>query len=176
MIHLSRSTGASVITLIGMAGAGKSTIGRALAKKLDADFVDTDAMVTERAGCSLPELVERLGTQGFRAFESETVATLSAESNTVIATGGSVVYEATAMQHLQSISTIVWLKASIDTIRQRIGDGKGRGLVKDQGKDLSDLFLEREPLYQKYCDIALPIDGLAIDQVARKILKLIDDF
>jgi shikimate kinase len=162
------------ISLIGMSGAGKSSLGSALAQMLDATFIDTDHLIVERAGRPLPDLVAELGTKAFRRYESETVRTINPPPNSIIATGGSVVYEPDAMAHLQAISTIVWLQVSVETIRKRIGDGRGRGIVLRQGQDLGALMTERDPLYERYADIRINCDETSPEDLRQRILRAVD--
>ena len=109
------------IVLIGMPGAGKSTVGVVLAKNLGMSFMDSDLVIQEQEGKKLHEIIEECGSDGFIKVEERVNASLD-PSNTIIATGGSVVYGAKAMEHLGEIGTICYLKLSYESIRDRLGD------------------------------------------------------
>lgn len=116
------------VTLIGMPGAGKSTLGVVLAKILGYEFLDSDLLIQKQEKKRLSRIIEEKGTEGFRAVENRVNASIEAE-NTVIATGGSVVYCDEAMQHLKSIGTVVYLKLSLNAVSRRLGNLKDRGVV-----------------------------------------------
>ena len=116
------------ITLIGMPGAGKSTIGVVLAKVLGYQFLDSDLLIQKQEKRRLSEIIEEEGYKGFKDVENRVNASIEAE-NTVIATGGSVVYCEEAMEHLKSIGTVVYLKLSLNALSKRLGNLKGRESV-----------------------------------------------
>ena len=140
------------VTLIGMPGAGKSTVGVVLAKILGFDFIDSDLMIQAREGRLLWQIIESEGIEGFWRVEERVNASIEAE-NSVIATGGSVVYGPAAMEHLRRISTVVYLRHSYETIAGRLGDLEKRGVTVPEGWTLRDLYNERTPLYEKYAHI-----------------------
>ena len=109
------------VVLIGMPGAGKSTVGVVLAKRMGYRFVDSDLVIQEREGKLLHELIEEHGVEGFWEIENDVNASLDMEK-AVIATGGSAVYGKEAMEHLQQIATVVYLKLSYEEIAERLGD------------------------------------------------------
>lgn len=156
------------IIMIGMPGAGKSTIGVRLAKELDYSFLDSDVVIEAREGRLLREIIAEEGLDGFVKIEEEINASLEAEQ-TVIATGGSVVYEAKAMEHFKEIGTIVYLKLSYASVLNRVGDPKKRGVVLKEGQSFRDLYEERCPLYEKYADIVVEADGLKIGELLEKV-------
>ena len=117
------------ITLIGMPGAGKSTIGVVLAKVLGYQFLDSDLLIQKQEKRRLSEIIEEEGYKGFKDVENRVNASIEAE-NTVIATGGSVVYCEEAMEHLKSIGTVVYLKLSLNALSKRLGNLKGRGVLR----------------------------------------------
>ena len=149
------------ITLIGMPGAGKSTVGVVLAKVLGYRFLDSDLAIQEQTKKKLHELISFYGEKGFLEIENQVNAAISV-SNTVIATGGSAVFGEEAMRHLQEISTVVYLK-------ERLGDLHERGVVMEQGQTLSDLMDIRCPLYEKYAHITIEADQLDIRAIVQKI-------
>ena len=142
------------ITLIGMPGSGKSTIGVLLAKRLGMEFVDTDLLIQKREKRRLPEIIAREGIDRFLEIENEVNASLEVE-NTIIAPGGSAVYGREAMEHFREISTVVYLKVSLRELKKRLGDLKARGVVCKEGKTLADVLKERAPLYEKYADLTV---------------------
>jgi shikimate kinase len=164
------NTNKSNIVLIGMPGAGKSTIGVMLAKKLSLDFVDTDIAIQKREGRSLQDIVDRDGYLVLRRIEEEVIIAVSG-TNQVIATGGSAVYSDKAMQHLKSGGRVVFLQVSMDTLKRRVHDYETRGLAKRPDQTLDDLFAERSALYQRYADITIVCDKLTHEQVCEKIVE-----
>lgn len=157
------------IILIGMPGAGKSTIGVLLAKALGYKFIDSDLLIQEQAGCLLKDIIKEKGLEGLIDIEERVNASIEAE-RTVIATGGSVIYGAKAMQHLKSIGKVVYIKLSFESIASRLGNIRQRGVVMRQGQTLLDLYNERCPLYEKYADIVVDAEGLGIEEVLEKIV------
>lgn len=144
----------SNITLIGMPGSGKSTIGVLLAKRLGYSFVDVDIVIQEKTGKLLKELIAREGITGFLQVEEQVNAGLDVR-HSVIAPGGSVVYGNRAMTHLKAISQVVYLKLSYEELKRRLGDLTDRGVILKPGMTLRDLYEERCPLYEQYADITV---------------------
>ena len=158
------------IVLIGMPGVGKSTVGVVLAKVLGYQFVDADLVIQQQEGKLLCEIIEEVGTEGFIEVENRINASLNV-THSIIATGGSVVYGKEAMEHLQSIGRVVYLKVSYETLEKRLADIKGRGVVLKEGQDLKALFEERSPLYEKYADIEISEGTLGVEQTVEKIIE-----
>ena len=156
------------IVLIGMPGAGKSTVGVVLAKRLGYHFMDSDLLTQEREGRLLHEIIEQEGDEGFLAIENDVNRSLQLE-RTVIATGGSAVYGKEAMEHLGKIGTIVYLKISYEELQRRLGNLKDRGVVLREGQDLRGLYDERTPLYERYADMVIDQDGRTIEETSRMI-------
>ena len=148
------------IILIGMPGCGKSTIGVLLAKNLAYGFLDSDLVIQEQSGRKLQEMIDEMGPEAFSAFEDAVNATLIPH-NTVIATGGSAVYGTRAMEHFKQIGTVVYLKASYETIEKRIRNFATRGIVIPEGQTFRDVYNERTALYEKYADITVDVDTVA---------------
>jgi shikimate kinase len=157
-------------TLIGMPGAGKSTIGVILAKILGIGFIDTDILIQINQKRSLQQIIEESGHLNLRAIEKEEILKLNSE-NHVIATGGSVIYSKKAMAHLLDISKVIFLEASFETIKNRIHNFETRGIAKDKDQTFKDLFEERQLLYKRYADITINCDYLSQDEVAAKLEK-----
>ena len=162
------------ITLIGMPGAGKSTIGVVLAKVLGYQFLDSDLLIQKQEKRRLSEIIEEEGYKGFNDVENRVNASIEAE-NTVIATGGSVVYCEEAMEHLKSIGTVVYLKLSLNALSKRLGNLKGRGVLLREGQNLTDLYEERTPLYEKYADIVIDEEGKDLEASLEILLKTLKE-
>ncbi|MCD8118357.1 MAG: shikimate kinase [Lachnospiraceae bacterium] len=158
------------IILIGMPGAGKSTVGVVLAKMLGYRFLDSDLVIQEETGKLLCEILSEEGLDGFLAVENRINAAVTA-SRTVIATGGSVVYGEEAMEHLRSIGTVVYLKISYRDLTTRLGDLTNRGVALKPQQTLLELYDERVPLYEKYADITVEEIGEPVEQTARWIIE-----
>lgn len=158
------------VILIGMPGAGKSTVGVVLAKMLGYRFVDSDLVIQEQTGKLLYQLIEEHGLDGFRAIENEVNASLDI-TQTVLATGGSAVYGVEAMRYLSSIGTVVYLKLSCAGIEERLGDLHMRGVAMEPGQTLQSLYEERLPLYEKHADVTIDCDGQSLRSVAKTIYE-----
>ena len=158
------------IILIGMPGAGKSTVGVVLAKKTGRRFLDSDLLIQDTYGALLHELISEHGTEGFLKIEEEVNACIKTK-RTVIATGGSVVYGEKAMEHFQKIGTVVYLKLSCDAVKERLGDLDERGVVLRDGQTLEDLYRERIPLYEKYAGVTINCEGKSIREVVSEICR-----
>lgn len=158
------------IVLIGMPGAGKSTVGVVLAKVLGFEFLDSDLLIQKQEERLLSEIIEQEGREGFLEVENRVNASIQAE-NSVIATGGSAVYCKEAMEHLKEIGTIVYLKLDYTLLKKRLGNLKGRGVVLKNGQTLKDLYEERVPLYEKYAEIVVDEEERSIQENVQEILK-----
>lgn len=163
--------GRSVI-LIGMPGAGKSTIGVQLAKELAKDFVDTDLLIQTRENKTLQNIMDEGGSEGYlhlREVESDVILETHL-TNHVIATGGSAVYSDAAMKHLHTYGPIVYLHADLTELRQRIRNYETRGIARREDQSFDDVFSERTALYRKYADITVDGNGVGQDQVLEELL------
>ncbi len=156
------------IVLIGMPGAGKSTVGVILAKVIGFHFIDSDLLIQEQEQCLLKDIIERDGLEGLIAIEEQVNKSIQTE-HAVIATGGSVIYGAEAMEHLRSIGTVVYIRLSFETINQRLGNIKQRGVVFREGQTLQSLYEERCPYYEKYAHIIIDAEGLDTEEVMEAI-------
>jgi shikimate kinase len=159
------------IILIGMPGAGKSTVGVILAKVLGYNFVDSDIVIQQNEKRTLREIIQEEGADGFVEIENRVHAKMEF-SNSVIATGGSVVYGQEAMAHLKEIGTIIYLKLSYNTISHRLHDIKNRGVVLKDGQTLRTLYDERTLLYEEYADVVVKEDGLSVEETIEKVLQV----
>lgn len=161
----------SNIVLIGMPGAGKSTLGVVLAKILGMDFVDGDILIQNQAGNTLQKIIDAQGVDGFLQVENDVLAAVDVQ-NTVISTGGSAIYSDEAMRHLTDIGTVVYLDVSLEELRSRLGSLHERGVVMRKGVSMSldEIFEERGPLYRKYAEVTLQTDGLTVREATRKLV------
>ena len=151
----------SNLTLIGMPGAGKSTIGIILAKNLAMGFIDTDVLIQINRQKTLQQILDESGHLTLREIEEKEILKLNIE-NHIIATGGSAVYSTGAMAHLKSISEVIFLEVNFDVLEKRIHNFKTRGIAKAEDQSFEALFQERRRLYKQYAD--LTIDCNVMDQ------------
>ena len=158
------------VILIGMPGAGKSTIGVLLAKQLGLDFIDTDLLLQRQESLRLQQLISLKGLHSFRIAEEQMLLSLNCRS-TVIATGGSVIYSEAGMAHLKTLGRLIYLHISLPQLTQRIADMGERGILIATGQSFAELYDERTPLYSRYADIDIEIDGLSVERVLQKIEK-----
>ncbi len=158
------------IVLIGMPGVGKSTAGVILAKVMGFEFVDVDLVIQRREKRLLSQIIEEEGVDGFIEIENKVNASLFVEDS-VISTGGSVVYGTKAMEHLSKIGVIVYIKLPFETLEQRLNDILGRGVILREGQTLKDLYEERVPLYEKYAHVTVDEAGLGIEQTVLGIIE-----
>lgn len=154
------------IVLIGMPGAGKSTVGVVLAKRLGYRFVDSDLVIQEKYGKLLHELIEENGVEGFWKMENDVNASLK-PCRAVIATGGSAVYGKEAMEHLREIATVIYLKLPFEEVEERLGDLNARGVTLKPGQTLRDLYGERVPLYERYAHRTIDCDGRSLREIVQ---------
>ena len=161
----------SNLTLIGMPGAGKSTVGIILAKNLSFGFIDTDILIQINQQKSLQEIINESDHINLRKIEEGEILKINID-NHIISTGGSVPYSETSMAHLAQISTIVFLQASYEEIERRIHNFETRGIAKSKDQTFRELFAERQVLYEKYADITVACDELNQDEVAMAVAEL----
>jgi shikimate kinase len=163
------------IVLIGMPGAGKSTVGVLLAKTLGYDFIDTDIALSRQLGRTLQAYLDDKGTDAFLKAEEETVLALDC-SETVIATGGSMVLSERAMAHLKRGSTTVFLDVPLIELEKRLKNIKTRGIALRPGQTLAALFDERLPLYKMYADLTLSDEageGLSPEDAVTRLIDML---
>ena len=164
----------SNLVLIGMPGAGKSTLGVLLARRLGLDFTDTDLLIQRREGETLQQIVDHRGHQRLRAIEADVLSQLTVAGH-VIATGGSAVYSQEAMAALSRDGLIVHLHVELPVILERVSDYETRGIARQPGQSLQDLYAEREALYRQYADLSvdvgIPDHERATDQVIAALRK-----
>ncbi len=163
------------VILIGMPGAGKSTIGVVLAKIWGYQFIDSDLLIQAREGKVLSRLIEESGVEGFLEIENQVNAGIQAD-RAVISTGGSICYCDEAMQHLKESGPVVYLRLDYRVIRRRVGSLKDRGVAVRKGHSLRDLYEERAPLYEKYADIIVDLTGLRLQSSIRLVQQEVEAY
>jgi shikimate kinase len=153
-----------------MPGAGKSTVGVVLAKRLRLDFLDTDVLLQTREGASLQEIINGRGMAAFGRIEEDILCRLEADG-TVIATGGSAVYSDPGMGALKKNGTVVFLDLPLAELEARIKDMDSRGLVIAPGETFSELYAERLPLYRRWADHTVDCRGRSVEEIATEVEK-----
>ena len=162
------------VILIGMPGAGKSTVGVVLAKALGYDFIDSDLLIQSQTGKRLFEIIDASGIDGFLDIENQVNAGIRAHTS-VIATGGSVIYGESAMAHLKSIGTVVYIQVDYKSLEKRLGNLLKRGVAIRKGNTLLDLYNERVPLYEKYADMTVDARDKGIREVVETIERMLEN-
>ena len=158
------------IVLIGMPGAGKSTVGVLLAKTLGYAFLDTDLVIQEREGRLLQDLVDELGVEAFLDREAAAICSVDCD-RTVIATGGSVVCRDGAMEHLRELGRIVYLQLPLEELERRLHNISTRGIAMAPGETLAHIYDYRAPLYRKYADLTVAVDRQTLEETVEQVLN-----
>ncbi len=158
---------------IGMPGSGKSTLGRAVAKRLGRAFIDTDERMESTTGLSLQTYMDTHGPAAFARLESATGLGLSPSEPTLVATGGSMIYSDEAMAHLARLGPVVFLDVPLEILQARVGCGSDRGLLQRQSGGLSALWEERRPLYLRHADLIVPLEEGDPNAQAEHIARLL---
>lgn len=156
------------IVLIGMPSSGKSTIGKPLSKELNMQFIDTDTLILEREKRALKDIVNEDGLERFLQIQEDTILKIDAE-NHVISTGGSVVYNAKAMEHLRKDGFIVFLDVKLDEINKRLASG--RRFARNSNQSFEDLYKERLPLYQNYAHVTIDCSNKDVEIIIEEIIE-----
>lgn len=161
------------IFLIGLMGAGKTTIGRQLAQSLGKNFLDSDHEIEARTGVNIPLIFELEGEDGFREREAIVIDELTKRENIVLATGGGVVLREKNRQNLKQRGTVIYLQASVDQLLERTRKDKNRPLLQtaDPRARLNSLLDEREPLYLELADLVITTGQGSIRSVVEKIIR-----
>jgi shikimate kinase len=164
------STHYRTISLIGMPGAGKSTVGVLLAKLVGLQYTDTDLSIQQREQASLQDVLEREGHVNYRRIEEEVVLAEPLDER-VVATGGSVIYSDTAMQRLLAAGPVVYLRVDVETLKQRIAINPLRGIASDGAQSYEDIYAERTPIYERYATHSVDAVGGNADAIAALIVQ-----
>jgi len=164
------------IIFIGPMGAGKTTIGKQVASHLGCDFYDSDRVIEERTGVSIPLIFEVEGEDGFRRRETEVLAELCANNNIVIATGGGAILREENRKILQNNTLVIFLNASLEQLFERTCKDRNRPLLqtKDPKEKLKQLLDERLTIYKQMADIIVTTDHQSIYHTVNNILERID--
>ncbi len=164
------------ITLIGMAGSGKSVVGRKLAKHLDYNFIEVDEIIESENKASLQEIINTLGEKRFLETEEKAILELGDMDNTIISPGGSICYCGEALDFLKKKSLIIFIDVSFEVIVQRLKNAPERGIIGLREKGLRTLYDERRQLYWKYADITVDIsDTDTIENAVEKVMLQIPE-
>lgn len=166
------------VYLVGMMGAGKTTIGRALARKLGWQFVDLDHELESRCGVRVSIIFDIEGEQGFRKRESAALDECTRRSGIVLATGGGAVLDPKNRQLLRERGMVVYLRASIDELFRRVERDRNRPLLQTDNprQRLQELLQQREPLYEEVADLVFDTGNLPIAQTTRVLIKELQEF
>ena len=161
------------VVLVGPMGAGKSTVGKQLAVKLDHTFIDTDQLIESRAGADIPWIFDVEGEVGFRHRETAALESLCQLDHHVIATGGGIITEARNLPLLKTLGFVVYLTASLDQLFDRTKKDKKRPLLQVENPKIriSELFAKRDPIYQDVADFVLRTDGKTTRWAVNQIVK-----
>lgn len=158
------------IILIGMPGAGKSTVGVLLAKAVRYDFTDADLIIQRRENATLQEIIDSRGLDGFLLAEENALISIDV-THTVIATGGSAVFSEKGMEHLKQNGVCVYLKVSLGELVRRLTNITTRGIACKKGETVEEILKERDAYYNRYADIVIDCDGQRIEQTVAKVVK-----
>lgn len=160
-----------MIFLIGMMGVGKTTVGRLLAERLGVAYCDSDAQVVANTGMTVPEIFAQHGEAAFRAEESKALRDAAAGGDAVVAVAGGAVLDPENRKLLRSSGTVVWLRARVETMASRVGQGAGRPLLAEEepAAVLARLYPQREPLYAELADVVVDVDDATPQQIVEQI-------
>ena len=168
----------SNIFLIGPMGAGKTTMGRQLARRLKMEFYDSDRVIEERTGADIPLIFDKEGEEGFRKREEAVIDELTQKDNIILATGGGAILRPSNRQHLKERSTVIYLHSDISNLIERVRHDKNRPLLQTQDPEakLRELMEIREPLYRETADITINTGEKSIRTVINVILDRLKTF
>ncbi len=163
------------IILIGMPSCGKSTLGVVLARKLGYGYLDTDSFISQREKSTLQGIIDKYGLERFLEIESSVGSEIVCD-RVIIATGGSMVMSEEAMNNLKSLGKVVYINVPIKELERRLKDFSERGIAKNDGETLEDIYNKRKPFYDKYADITVDYkDGCSLEETVEGIIKAIEN-
>lgn len=165
------------VLLVGMMGAGKTTVGRALGQRFGWPYLDSDEEVRRRTGRTVPELFAERGEAAFRAEESAVLAEACSSTHPVVVSvaGGAVLDEGNR-RVVAASGLVVWLRASLATLTARVGDGRTRPLLGDDpGAALARLYPVRAQLYEALADLVVDVDGVPVERVVDRVARALDE-
>ena len=162
------------ITLIGMPGSGKSSVGRSLAQRLGYRFLDVDPLIVRAHGAAtLQKVLDRLGNEGFLDAEAEVISSLSCE-NTILAPGGSAVLREKGALRLKELGPVVYLELPCEVLERRLWNLESRGVTLAPGQTIQDLYAQRRPFYEKYADLTVNADQPRAADTAVEIIRALE--
>ena len=164
------------IFLVGLMGAGKTTVSRALAKKLNKRFIDSDHEIEARTGASIPLIFEIEGEASFRQRESDVIREVTAQSDIVLATGGGAILKPENREYLKTRGTVIYLRASVNSILQRTSQDKNRPLLQtaDPRQRIEQLAREREPYYLEVADFVVETGRPNVQSLVQTIITQLE--
>jgi shikimate kinase len=157
------------VILVGFMGAGKSSVGRLLARRLGRCFVETDDMITAAEGRSIPEIFTEKGEAHFRALEDDVVRLLALKRGDVIATGGGLPCREGRLEALRAIGTVVWLAGDFDTLYERARRGGDRPMLHGRTREQTAALYERRKPFYSQADVRVDTTGFTQDQIAARV-------
>jgi shikimate kinase len=165
------------IFLVGMMGAGKTTVGRVIARRLGRRFIDSDEAIEARCGVKIPVIFEIEGEEGFRARERSVIDELSSLPGIVLATGGGVVLAEENRRRLAERGTVIYLRAQPADLSRRLRNDRNRPLLRtaDPLKRLEELYAQRDPLYSEVADIVVDTGRQKVPVLARQLLAQLEE-
>jgi shikimate kinase len=167
----------SNVYLVGMMGAGKTTVGRVIAKRLKLRFFDSDQEIEQRCGVKIPVIFEIESEAGFRGRETQTIAELTELEGVVLATGGGAVLSAANRRRLAARGTVVYLRARPEDLYRRVSHDRNRPLLatKDPLARLRELYAERDPLYAEVAHVVMETGAQSVQALARALLDKLEE-
>lgn len=161
--------------LIGFMGAGKTTIGRVLSRRLRLDFKDTDALIESKTGYTISDIFAKYGEDHFRELETEIIAQLAESlSNTVLSAGGGLPINKNNHSYLKKIGKVVYLRVSSETVRRRLQNDTTRPLLRGSAAEVNEriehLLKERDPIYKALADKVIQVDALSVAEIVSRII------
>ncbi|MFH1639800.1 MAG: shikimate kinase [Chloroflexota bacterium] len=159
------------IVLIGMAGVGKSTVGRLLSCALRCRFIDVDDDIVAKSGKALQDIIDDDGEEALLQIEKQRMFAIDMSCPVVVAPGGSIIYHPDLMEHLKQHATLVYLEDSFETITARLGDISKRGIIGLKSKTLKEIHEERKPLYSRWADLTLNCRDKSPEIIVKEILE-----
>jgi shikimate kinase len=167
----------SNVYLVGMMGAGKSTVGRVIARRLKLRFIDSDQEIEKRCGVKIPHIFEIEGQAGFRARETQAIAELTVLEGIVLATGGGVVLSQANRERLTAGGTVVYLRAKPEDLYERVRHDRNRPLLATENRlaTLRELYAQRDPLYGEVADVVLETGAQGVQALARVLLEKLEE-
>ena len=157
------------LVFIGMPSSGKTTIGKLISELTGMEFLDTDQLITDKTGTTPKEIVIQSGLDAFLETQNNIIKSIELYGY-IVSTGGGVIYNDEAMNHLKKTSMVIFLKTDIDLIESRLT--QDRRLARSSGQSFQDIYLERMPLYSKYADIIVDCNNKTPIDIANEVMNI----